>query len=418
MNILVIGQGGREHAIAWKLQKSEKVTQVFVAPGNGGTELEARCTNVDISSDDFPMIKSFIEENSIELVVVGPEDPLVNGIKDYLSDSNVLVFGPDAKGAQLEGSKIYSKEFLFENNIPTGKAAFFSSSNKALAHLEKSNFPIVLKADGLAAGKGVLVANELEEAKNWVNEVMEGSKFGVAGKNIIIEECLFGTELSFMGILTPDFFIPFETSIDYKPLHEGNKGLNTGGMGCMSPSPFMNKDLKNNILETVVKPTISGLKNKGINYYGFMYFGLMVKDNISKVLEFNCRLGDPETQCLMMQMESDLLDAILQALNGEEPKITWKTGSTMGVVIASGGYPNSYKNKVPISIGTLKNGKLFHAGTKSMDDKLVTNGGRVFSLNYSSDSIDDCKRYIYDNIGEVNFDGMTFRTDIGEIYES
>jgi len=418
MNILVIGQGGREHAIAWKLQKSEKVTQVFVAPGNGGTELEARCTNVDISSDDFPMIKSFIEENSIELVVVGPEDPLVNGIKDYLSDSNVLVFGPDAKGAQLEGSKIYSKEFLFKNNIPTGKAAFFSSSNKALAHLEKSNFPIVLKADGLAAGKGVLVANELEEAKNWVNEVMEGSKFGVAGKNIIIEECLFGTELSFMGILTPDFFIPFETSIDYKPLHEGNKGLNTGGMGCMSPSPFMNKDLKNNILETVVKPTISGLKNKGINYYGFMYFGLMVKDNISKVLEFNCRLGDPETQCLMMQMESDLLDAILQALNGEEPKITWKTGSTMGVVIASGGYPNSYKNKVPISIGTLKNGKLFHAGTKSMDDKLVTNGGRVFSLNYSSDSIDDCKRYIYDNIGEVNFDGMTFRTDIGEIYES
>ena len=418
MNILVIGQGGREHAIAWKLQKSEKVTQVFVAPGNGGTELEARCTNVDISSDDFPMIKSFIEENSIELVVVGPEDPLVNGIKDYLSDSNVLVFGPDAKGAQLEGSKIYSKEFLFENNIPTGKAAFFSSSNKALAHLEKSNFPIVLKADGLAAGKGVLVANELEEAKNWVNEVMEGSKFGVAGKNIIIEECLFGTELSFMGILTPDFFIPFETSIDYKPLHEGNKGLNTGGMGCMSPSPFMNKDLKNNILETVVKPTISGLKNKGINYYGFMYFGLMVKNNISKVLEFNCRLGDPETQCLMMQMESDLLDAILQALNGEEPKITWKTGSTMGVVIASGGYPNSYKNKVPINIGTLKNGKLFHAGTKSMDDKLVTNGGRVFSLNYSSDSIDDCKRYIYDNIGEVNFDGMTFRTDIGEIYES
>tara|TARA_B100001758_G_scaffold138808_1_gene119603 strand:- start:164 stop:1420 length:1257 start_codon:yes stop_codon:yes gene_type:complete len=418
MNILVIGQGGREHAIAWKLQKSEKVTQVFVAPGNGGTELEARCTNVDISSDDFPMIKSFVEQNSIELVVVGPEDPLVNGIKDYLSDSNVLVFGPDAKGAQLEGSKIFSKEFLFENNIPTGEAEFFSSSNKALDYLEKSNFPIVLKADGLAAGKGVLVTNELEEAKNWIKEVMVDSKFGVAGKNILIEECLFGTELSFMGILTPDFFIPFETSIDYKPLYEGNKGPNTGGMGCMSPSPFMNEDLKNNIIDTVVKPTISGLKNKGINYYGFMYFGLMVKDNVSKVLEFNCRLGDPETQCLMMQMESDLLDAILQALNGEEPKITWKDGATMGVVIASGGYPNSYKNRVPINIGALKNGKLFHAGTKSINGKLVTNGGRVFSLNYSSDSMDDCKRYIYDNIGEVNFNGMTFRTDIGEIYES
>jgi Phosphoribosylamine-glycine ligase len=192
MNILVIGQGGREHAIAWKLQKSEKVTEVFVAPGNGGTELEARCTNVDISSDDFPMIKSFVEQNSIELVVVGPEDPLVNGIKDYLSDSNVLVFGPDAKGAQLEGSKIFSKEFLFENNIPTGEAEFFSSSNKALDYLEKSNFPIVLKADGLAAGKGVLVTNELEEAKNWIKEVMVDSKFGVAGKNILIEECLFG----------------------------------------------------------------------------------------------------------------------------------------------------------------------------------------------------------------------------------
>ena len=418
MNILVIGQGGREHAIAWKLQQSEKVTQVFVAPGNGGTELEASCINIDISSNDFPMIKSFVEENNIELVVVGPEDPLVNGIKDYLSDSNVLVFGPDAKGAQLEGSKIFSKEFLFENSIPTGEAAFFSSSDKAIDHLEKSNFPIVLKADGLAAGKGVLVANKLEEAKKWVKEVMEDSKFGVAGKNILIEECLFGTELSFMGILTPDSFIPFETSIDYKPLLEGNKGPNTGGMGCMSPSPFMNEDLKKNIIETVVKPTISGLKNKGINYYGFMYFGLMVKNNISKVLEFNCRLGDPETQCLMMQMESDLLDAILKALNGEKPKITWKTGATMGVVIASGGYPNSYKNEVPINIGNIKNAKLFHAGTRSINDKLVTNGGRVFSLNYSSDSMDDCKRYIYDNIGEIDFDGMTFRTDIGEIYES
>ena len=418
MKILVIGQGGREHAIAWKLAKSKRAEAIFVAPGNGGTSHEEKCVNIDIDVLDFEAIKQFILDHSVNLVVVGPEDPLVQGIKDYLIGCDVMVFGPDSVAAQLEGSKIYSKEFMFENNIPTGEAKFFSEARLAKEYLDKINFPIVLKADGLAAGKGVLVTENRQEALDWIDDVMENSKFGDAGQKILIEECLYGTELSFMGIMTPDCFIPFETSIDYKPLLDGNKGPNTGGMGCMSPSPFMNDELKSYIVKEVVNPTIDGLRKRGINYYGFMYFGLMVKNNISKVLEFNCRLGDPETQCLMMQMESDLLDAILKALNGEKPKITWKTGATMGVVIASGGYPNSYKNEVPINIGNIKNAKLFHAGTKSINDKLVTNGGRVFSLNYSSDSIDDCKRYIYDNIEKINFDSTTFRTDIGEIYES
>ena len=299
MKILVIGQGGREHAIAWKLAKSKRAEAIFVAPGNGGTSHEEKCVNIDIDVLDFEAIKQFILDHSVSLVVVGPEDPLVQGIKDYLICCDVMVFGPDSVAAQLEGSKIYSKEFMFENNIPTGEAKFFSEARLAKEYLDKINFPIVLKADGLAAGKGVLVTENRQEALDWIDDVMENSKFGDAGQKILIEECLYGTELSFMGIMTPDCFIPFETSIDYKPLLDGKKGPNTGGMGCMSPSPFMNDKLKSYIVKEVVSPTIDGLRKRGINYYGFMYFGLMVKDNKPKVLEYNCRLGDPETQCLM-----------------------------------------------------------------------------------------------------------------------
>lgn len=418
MNILVIGQGGREHAIAWKLSQSKKASKIFVSPGNGGTELESDCTNVEIDMNDFSSIKSFVEHNAIKVVIVGPEDPLVNGIKDYLSESNVLVFGPDKKGARLEGSKIFSKKFLFENNIPTGDASFFSSSEDAIKYLKNSIFPIVLKADGLAAGKGVLVAKKFDEAKNWVNEVMNNLKFGDAGNNIVIEECLLGTELSYMGILTPDSFIPFETSLDYKPLLDGNKGPNTGGMGCIAPSPLINASLKKNIFEMVVKPTINGLKNIGVNYFGFMYFGLMIKNDIPKVLEFNCRLGDPETQCLMMQMKSDLLDIILQALERREPEITWSKGANLGVVIASGGYPNNYQRNKIIKLSGFDGVKLFHAGTKIVEGKLITNGGRVFSLNASSKTIKSCKEAVYTNIKNVYFEDMIFRTDIGKVYES
>ena len=290
MKILVIGQGGREHAIAWKLAKSKRAEAIFVAPGNGGTSHEEKCVNINIDVLDFEAIKQFILDHSVSLVVVGPEDPLVQGIKDYLIGCDVMVFGPDSVAAQLEGSKIYSKEFMFENNIPTGEAKFFSEARLAKEYLDKINFPIVLKADGLAAGKGVLVTENREEALDWIDDVMENSKFGDAGQKILIEECLYGTELSFMGIMTPDCFIPFETSIDYKPLLDGNKGPNTGGMGCMSPSPFMNDELKSYIVKEVVNPTIDGLRKRGINYYGFMYFGLMVKDNKPKVLEYNLSL--------------------------------------------------------------------------------------------------------------------------------
>jgi phosphoribosylamine--glycine ligase len=418
MKILVIGQGGREHAIAWKLAKSKRAEAIFVAPGNGGTRHEEKCVNIDIDVLDFEAIKQFILDHSVSLVVVGPEDPLVQGIKDYLVGCDVMVFGPDSVGAQLEGSKIYSKEFMFENNIPTGVAKFFSEASIAKEYLDKINFPIVLKADGLAAGKGVLVTENRQEALDWIDDVMENSKFGDAGQKILIEECLYGTELSFMGIMTPDCFIPFETSIDYKPLFDGNKGPNTGGMGCMSPSPFMNDELKSYIFKEVVSPTIDGLRKRGINYYGFMYFGLMVKDNKPKVLEYNCRLGDPETQCLMMQMESDFLEILLSCLEDKEPNIEWNTGASMGVVIASGGYPNAYQKGEKITLGDVGDCKLFHAGTKSLYNELVTSGGRVFSLNYQSKTIDDCKKYIYEKISSVDFSNCTHRTDIGDIYES
>lgn len=418
MKILVIGQGGREHAIAWKLAKSKRAEAIFVAPGNGGTSHEEKCVNIDIDVLDFEAIKQFILDHSVSLVVVGPEDPLVQGIKDCLIGCDVMVFGPDSVGAQLEGSKIYSKEFMFENNIPTGEAKFFSEARPAKEYLEKINFPIVLKADGLAAGKGVLVTENRQEALDWIDDVMENSKFGDAGQKVLIEECLYGTELSFMGIMTPDCFIPFETSIDYKPLLDGNKGPNTGGMGCMSPSPFMNDELKSRIFKEVVNPTIDGLRKRDINYYGFMYFGLMVKDNKPKVLEYNCRLGDPETQCLMMQMESDFLEILLSCLEDKEPNIEWNTGASMGVVIASGGYPNAYQKGEKITLGDLGDCKLFHAGTQSLNNELVTSGGRVFSLNYQSRTIDDCKKYIYEKISSVDFSNCIHRTDIGDIYES
>ena len=418
MKILVIGQGGREHAIAWKLAKSKKAEAIFVAPGNGGTSHEEKCVNIDIDVLDFEAIKQFILDHSVNLVVVGPEDPLVQGIKDYLIGCDVMVFGPDSVGAQLEGSKIYSKEFMFENNIPTGIAKFFNEARLAKEYLNKINFPIVLKADGLAAGKGVLVTENRQEALDWIDDVMENSKFGDAGQKILIEECLYGTELSFMGIMTPDCFIPFETSIDYKPLLDGNKGPNTGGMGCMSPSPFMNDDLKSYIVKDVVNPTIDGLRKRGINYYGFMYFGLMVKDNKPKVLEYNCRLGDPETQCLMMQMESDFLEILLSCLEDKEPNIEWNTAAAMGVVIASGGYPNAYQKGEKITLGDVGDCKLFHAGTQSLNNELVTSGGRVFSLNYQSKTIEECKKYIYEKISSVDFSNCIHRTDIGDIYES
>ena len=418
MKILVIGQGGREHALAWKLSQSKKSKIIFVAPGNGGTSTEEKCLNVDIKADDFPNIKKFIIENQIDLVVIGPEDPLVNGLVNYLEDLNILVFGPCSNGARLEGSKIFSKKFLFENDIPTGVASFFSDPVSAYSFLDSCAYPIVLKADGLAAGKGVLVSKNIQEAKEWVDSVMNNSLFGDAGENILIEECLYGTELSFMGIMTPNEFIPFETSVDYKPLLDGNRGPNTGGMGCISPSPFMNDTLREKIMKKVVQPTISGLNKMGISYYGFMYFGLMVKDDEPQVLEFNCRLGDPETQCLMMQMESDLVECLEDALDDKQVAISWKKGSSMGVVISSNGYPEKYKTKIPIEIGNLEDLKLFHAGTNIVKNELLTSGGRVFSVNYRGSSLEECVSYIYNKIDEIKFDGIIYRRDIGKIYES
>ena len=418
MNVLVVGQGGREHALAWKLSQSKQVSKIFVAPGNGGTAIESKCFNKNIDVNNFSALEKLVNSENIELIVVGPEDPLVNGINNYFQDSKVQVFGPTKEGAQLEGSKIFSKKFMFENKIPTGAANFFSESKLAKNYLETVEFPIVLKADGLAAGKGVLVAKKLDEAMQWIEDVMEKNKFGDAGNEVLIEECLFGTELSYMGIMTPHGFHPFETSVDYKPLLDGNSGPNTGGMGCMSPSPFMNNELLKNINKQVVEPTVNGLRNAKIDFYGFMYFGLMVKDNQPKMLEYNCRLGDPETQCLMLQLESDLLKVLLTALSDNLEKISWSKECSMGVVMASGGYPESYKKDQHIEILELNEVKLFHAGTKKENGELVTSGGRVFSLNAKAPDLKACKKIIYTNIKNIKFNDMVYRKDIGDIYES
>ncbi len=418
MNVLVVGQGGREHALAWKLSQSKLVSKIFVTPGNGGTANESKCFNKNIDVNNFSALEELVTNENIELIVVGPEDPLVNGINDYFQDSKVQVFGPTKEGAQLEGSKIFSKRFMFENNIPTGAANFFSDSKLAKNYLETVEFPIVLKADGLAAGKGVLVARELGEAMQWIEDVMEKNKFGDAGNEVLIEECLFGTELSYMGIMTPYGFHPFETSVDYKPLLDGNDGPNTGGMGCMCPSPFMNSELLKNINEKVVVPTVKGLSRAKIDFYGFMYFGLMVKDNQPKVLEYNCRLGDPETQCLMLQLESDMLKVLLDALSDKLDNISWSKESSMGVVIASGGYPEDYKKDQLIEISKLSKVKIFHAGTKEVNEELLTSGGRVFSLNAKAPDLEACKKIIYTNIKNIRFNDMVYRKDIGDIYES
>lgn len=417
MNILVIGSGGREHALAWKAAQSEHVKHVFVAPGNAGTALEEKLSNIDIAVDDFSGLANFATQENIALTIVGPEAPLVDGIVDYFSERSLKCFGPSKGAAQLEGSKSFTKDFLQRHNIPTAAYATFTDIEPALAYLREQGAPIVVKADGLAAGKGVIVAEDLATAEAAVNDMLSGNAFGEAGCRVVIEEFLEGEEASFIVIADGDDVLPMATSQDHKRVGDGDSGPNTGGMGAYSPAPVVTDDVYRRIMDEVIYPTINGMKGEGNAYTGFLYAGLMItKDGTPKVIEYNCRFGDPETQPIMIRLQSDLNALCLAAIdkNLSEYSAEWDERPAVGVVLAASGYPNSYAKGSVISglENNSESGKVFHAGTTLNGDNVVTNGGRVLCATALGNSITEAQKNAYALCEKISWDGMFYRKDI------
>jgi phosphoribosylamine--glycine ligase len=420
MNILLLGSGGREHAFAWKMTQSSMINQLFVAPGNAGTASIA--TNLVINILDFEAVKSAVLEHNIQMVVVGPEDPLVAGIFDFFKQDIALqkipVIGPSKKGAQLEGSKDFAKKFLIKNNIPTAAYDTFTPEtlSEGFAFLEKLSPPYVLKADGLAAGKGVLIINDLEAAKLELSAMLMQKKFGNASAKVVIEEFLDGIELSCFVLTDGKDYKILPTAKDYKRIGEGDKGLNTGGMGAISPVPFADDEFMNLIENKIVKPTIEGLKADSIDYIGFIFIGLIKVKNQPYVIEYNVRMGDPETEVVLPRIENDLValfDAVAQQnLAIIELKINPQTAAT--VMLVSGGYPEDYeKNKTILGLNKVEDSLVFHAGTKLENQEVLTNGGRVLAITSFGDDIEIATKKSYQNIDKICFDKMYFRKDIG-----
>lgn len=420
MNILILGSGGREHAFALKLVESPKVSSVFVAPGNAGTHKIA--TNVTISPTDFSAIKEVVIKNNIKMVVVGPEAPLVKGIHDFfLADAilkNIPVIGPKKDGALLEGSKDFSKKFMEKYNVPTAKYKSFTSKNleEGFSFLDTLEAPYVLKADGLAAGKGVLILNDLEEAKEELKEMVSNQKFGDASSTVVIEEFLKGIELSVFVLTDGKNYKILPSAKDYKRIGEGDIGLNTGGMGAISPVSFADENFLNKVEELVVKPTIEGLQKEGIAYKGFIFIGLMNDRGNPSVVEYNVRMGDPETEVVLPRIESDLFDLFdgvaNQTLHQKSFSVNKQTATT--VMLVSGGYPEAYeKNKEIIGLQEVKDSIVFHAGTTLNNDKVVTSGGRVMAITSFGNSIQEALDKSYSSIDKISFDKMNYRSDIG-----
>lgn len=417
MKVLVTGSGGREHGLAWKIAQSDRVETVYVAPGNAGTATEAKMENVDISPLDFDAQIAFAKEKGIALTVIGPEDPLVGGVVDAFKAEGLVCFGPDKAAARLEGSKSFTKAFLKKHNIPTASYEVFEDIDQALGYVNSRRLPVVIKADGLAAGKGVVIAASLEEAETTIRDMLSGEILSGAGRRIVIEDYLTGEEASFIVIADGDHFIPFASSQDHKAAYDGDKGPNTGGMGAYSPAPVVTAEVHQRIIDRVIKPTIEGMKAEGHPYTGFLYAGLMIDDEGNpQVIEFNCRFGDPETQPVMSRLKSDLVDLICAALDKklEGRSIEFDRQSALTVVVASGGYPESYTTgKVVGGLDHVADAKVFHAGTQVVDKQVVTSGGRVFGVTALGDSITEAQRKAYKAVGEITFDGITFRSDIG-----
>jgi len=418
MNILVIGGGGREHALAWKAAQSENVKTVFVAPGNAGTAHEDKVKNVDINAEDIDALKSFALQNEIALTIVGPEAPLVNGVVDTFQAAGLKIFGPTRGAAQLEGSKAFTKDFLARNNIPTAAYGNFTDEAEAIAYIKEQGAPIVIKADGLAAGKGVILAQTEDEAIAAVKDMLSGNSFGDAGARVVIEEFLSGEEASFICMVDGKNILPMATSQDHKARNEGDTGPNTGGMGAYSPAPLVTDEIHQTVIDEVIRPTVDGMAKEGHAFSGFLYAGLMIENGKPKVLEYNVRFGDPETQPIMMRMQSDLVDLCLAAVDGklDEQTTQWDSQFALGVVLAAGGYPDKYMKGDIISgldgLDTHKT-KVFHAGTAIKDGQVVTNGGRVLCACGMGNTVAEAQQAAYEIVEKIQWDKVYYRKDIG-----
>ncbi len=419
MKTLIIGSGGREHALAWKLAQSPLVEMVYVAPGNAGTASEPEMENVAIDAADIDALKRFALQHEIGLTIVGPEAPLVAGLVDQFQAAGLKCFGPSRRAAQLEGSKSFAKDFLARHEIPTADYAVFTEVEPALLYLRERGAPIVVKADGLAAGKGVIVAQSLEQAETAVRDMLAGNAFGEAGHRVVIEECLLGEEASFIVMVDGKHVLPMATSQDHKPIGEGDTGPNTGGMGAYSPAPVVTETVYQRIMDEVILPTVRGMAAEGQPYTGFLYAGLMIDSNgTPKVIEYNCRFGDPETQPIMLRMQSDLAEHCLAALEGklDEETASWDPRPALGVVLAVDGYPGSYEKGEAIRGLKAAEGedlKVFHAGTAEQDGEVVTAGGRVLCVTALGDSVGQAQQRAYQLIRKIYWEGMNYRKDIG-----
>ena len=416
MKILVIGAGGREHAMAWKLAQSPKVQKVYVAPGNGGTATENGLENVEISS--IPELMGFAKKEQIYLTVVGPEAPLAAGIVDAFQEAGLKIFGPVRAAAQLEASKDFAKRFMARHGLPTAKYATFTDAAQAKAHVDKHGAPIVIKADGLAAGKGVVVAATVAEAKAAIDLMLVQNKLGDAGARVVVEEFLEGEEASFIVMADGSHALPLATSQDHKRLLDGDLGPNTGGMGAYSPAPVVTPQLHARVMREIIQPAIAGMAKDGTPYTGFLYAGLMIdKAGNPKTLEFNCRLGDPETQPIMLRLKSDLLALVEHALEGtlNRAATDWDIRPALGVVLAAGGYPDEPRKGVEITglPKATEDCRVFHAGTKLENKKMTTNGGRVLCVTALGGSLKMARTRAYEAAGAIGFDGMQYRKDIG-----
>ena len=418
MKILIIGSGGREHALAWKCAQSPKAERIYVAPGNAGTHRENLMQNVDIAVDDFPALIAFAKREAIDLTIVGPEVPLVAGITDAFEEHGLACFGPSQQAAQLEGSKSFTKDFLKRHKIPTAAYETFTEIDPALEYIRKQGAPIVVKADGLAAGKGVIVAESIEVAEDAVRDMLSGNAFGDAGCRVVIEDCLVGEEASFIVMVDGSNILPMASSQDHKRAYDKDEGPNTGGMGAYSPAPVVTPAVHKRIMREVIEPTVAGLSADGMPYTGFLYAGLMIADDgTPNVIEYNCRFGDPETQPIMMRLQSDLVSLCMAAIDGrlDEYQAEWDTRSAVGVVMAAGGYPNSYaKGKVIEGLDdAAADTYVFQAGTSTDSaGKTVTAGGRVLCVTALGDSVTEAQKKAYARLATITFDEAQFRNDI------
>ncbi|MCG3737216.1 phosphoribosylamine--glycine ligase [Vibrio cincinnatiensis] len=419
MQVLIIGSGGREHALGWKVAQNPQVNTVFVAPGNAGTALEAKLKNVNIQVEDIDGLVAFAKQNSIELTIVGPEVPLVLGVVDAFRAADLPIFGPTQAAAQLEGSKAFTKDFLARHNIPTAAYANFTEIEPALAYVRAQGAPIVVKADGLAAGKGVIVAMTLSEAEEAIKDMLAGNAFGDAGSRVVIEEFLDGEEASFIVMVDGEHVLPMATSQDHKRVGDKDTGPNTGGMGAYSPAPVVTQEIHDRVMQEVIYPTVRGMAEEGHPYTGFLYAGLMIdRSGTPKVIEYNCRFGDPETQPIMMRMQSDLVELCLAALDGKLDQVEshWDPRASIGIVLAAGGYPADYrKGDVIHGLPTTEaeDQKVFHAGTTNQQGEVVTHGGRVLCATALGDTVSQAQQRAYQLVKQIHWQDMFYRNDIG-----